>query len=91
MTAVSVSVFDVPCPPGLGVTTIDVAHAPFDSEALARSVDKMVDDHAPTAAQYEAGYANWKQAKGGIYTISVGELPKLLFQTLMSGKPSPSP
>ena len=90
-TAVSVSVFGVPCPPDAGCSATDVAHAPFDGEVLAQSVDKLVDSHAATAAQYENGYANWKQAKGGIFTIPVRDLPKLLFRTLTDGKASQGP
>ena len=85
-TAISVSVFDVPCPAAASCTTTIVGHAPFDSQALAQSVDRLVADHAATAPNFDAGYANWKQAKGGIFTIPVSQLPDLLFKAIPAGK-----
>ena len=84
-TAISVSVLNVPCPPQAGCTTTNVAHAPFDSQALSQSVDKLVDTHGSLAADFAQGYKNWKDAKGGIFTIPVSKLPDLLLQTLSSG------
>ncbi len=85
-TAVSVSVFNVPCPPGAGCAAITMAHAPFDSEVLAKSVDQLIGDHQATAPEFEAGYANWQQAKGGIFTIPVSQLPELTFKTIQQGQ-----
>jgi hypothetical protein len=79
-TAISVSVFDVPCPPAMGCTTTVVAHAPFDSEALAKSVDRLIASKAQTAPGFESGYQDWKQAQGGVFTIPVSQLPALLFK-----------
>ena len=80
-TAVSISVFDVPCPSGSGCTKTTVAHAPFDREILATSVDRLVGTDQPTAPSFENGYDNWKTAHGGIFTIPVKKLPELLFKT----------
>jgi len=80
-TAVSISVFNVPCPPQAGCKTTVVAHAPFDANTLADSVDKLVSTDAQTAPQFEGGYANWKQANGGVFTVPVSKLPDLLFKT----------
>ena len=85
-TAVYVSVFGVPCPPNMGRTTTDMGHAPFDGDALAKSVDKLTATNAHVADQFEAGYANWQQAKGGIFTVPVSELPKLLFTAIQHGQ-----
>jgi hypothetical protein len=90
-TAISISVFGVPCPPAMGCATTNVAHAPFDSEALARSVDKFVETNAALAPAFQEGYANWKNAKGGIFTVPVSQLPALLFQAIDTGKPVKSP
>ena len=84
-TTIHISVLDVPCPPAAGCTTTVVAHAPFDEAALAASVDQKLSDSAPVADAFETGYANWKAAKGGVFTIPVSELPSLLFKTLGSG------
>jgi len=72
-TAVSISVFNVPCPPQAGCKTTVVAHAPFDANALADSVDKLVSTDAQTAPQFEGGYANWKHANGGVFTVPVSK------------------
>lgn len=61
--AVSISVFNVPCPPQAGCKTT-VAHAPFDADTLAASVDKLLSTDAQTAPQFDA---NWKQANGGVH------------------------
>jgi hypothetical protein len=81
-TAISVSVFDVPCPPGAGCVTTVVAHAPFDSATLATSVDKLIAKDATPAQNFDEGYANWKQANGGIFTVPVSKLPELLFRAI---------
>ncbi len=62
-----------------------VAHAPFDADALADSVDKLVSNGEQTAPQFEQGYANWKQANGGVFTVPVSKLPELLFNALATG------
>src|SRR5437868_8087940 len=80
-TAISISVFNVPCPPQAGCKTTVVAHAPFDANTLADSVDKLVSTDAQTAPQFEGGYANWRQANGGVFTVPVSKLPDLLFKT----------
>lgn len=89
-TAVSVSVFEVPCPPKMGCTTTVVAHAPFDSEALANSVDRLIATDAKTAPDFEKGYANWQQAHGGIFTVPVSQIPDLLFTAIQKGEPHPN-
>lgn len=88
-TAVSVSVFYVPCPPKMGCTTTVVAHAPFDSEALAKSVDRLIATDAKTALDFERGYANWQQAHGGIFTVPVSQIPDLLFTAIQKGEQHP--
>ena len=44
------------------------------------SVDKLVSNGEQTAPQFEQGYANWKQANGGVFTVPVSKLPELLFK-----------
>jgi hypothetical protein len=79
-TAVSITVLSVPCPAQAGCKTTVVAHAPFDADTLAGSVDRLVATDASTAPQFEQGYANWKQAHGGVFTVPVSQLPDLLFK-----------
>ena len=78
-TAVSISVFDVPLPPQSGQPTVDVAHVPFDEQALLQSVDKLVGTGAAPAPDFAGGYNGWKKAKGGIFTVPVTKLPEMLF------------
>src|SRR3569832_1018292 len=78
-TAVSISVFNVPCPPQAGCKTTVVAHAPFDANTLADSVDKLVSTAAQPAPQFEGGYANWMLVFGGVFSVSVCFLLVLLF------------
>src|ERR1051325_3998185 len=85
-TPVSISLFDMPCPPEAGCTTITLAHVPFDSDALAKSVDRLMGEHQATAPQFEEGYATWQLVKGGIYTIPVSQLPQVTFATVLKGQ-----
>ena len=83
--AVSVTLLDVPCPEGMGCTTTSVAHAPFDEQALEKSVDKMIATGVSPSPQFEEGYANWKAAKGGVFIVGVAQVPDLLFQAIQHG------
>ena len=46
---------------------------PFDQAALAASVDQLVAVNVATAREFEAGYRDWQEAKGGVFTISVSQ------------------
>jgi hypothetical protein len=87
-TAISISVFDVPWPPAMGAETTHMAHVPFDSHALAQSVDKLMATDVAPAEEFEGGYQDWKAAKGGVFTILVTGLPGLMFKTVSDGTPS---
>lgn len=81
---VSVSIVDIPIPlgaPGAGGVT-QIAHIPFDEAALAASVDKLLATGVPPAPSFESGYKQWRDAKGGIYTISVEKAIEIMFQTI---------
>lgn len=71
---ISVSIVDIPVPPGMpgagGVTQI--AHAPFDATAIVESIDQLLASDIAPAPNFEAGYEQWRSAKGGIFTITVG-------------------
>jgi hypothetical protein len=77
--AVSISVIDVPTPQG-GVTVI--SHMPFDKAALAGSVDKLLATGVSPDPGFEGGYKQWRDAKGGIFTISVEKAIELAFQAI---------
>lgn len=56
--------------PGLGRFE-GIGHMPFDAEALARSVDRLLATDVAPADDFEAGYATWQAEKGGVFTMSV--------------------
>lgn len=72
-TVVHVSVTAIkgfPDVPGLGAFE-GIGHMPFDAEALARSVDRLLASDVEPAADFLAGYATWRSEKGGVFTSSV--------------------
>ncbi|MCW5714886.1 MAG: hypothetical protein KIT43_10280 [Bauldia sp.] len=74
-TAVHVSIVGVPVPidwPGPGGTT-QVAHMPFDADALAASVEQLIGTDGTALPNFQDGYAEWRRARGGVFTISVAE------------------
>ena len=72
-TVAHVSVIDIagfPDVPGLGKFD-GIGHMPFDAEALARSVDRLLASDASPASDFAIGYATWRAEAGGVYTVSV--------------------
>jgi hypothetical protein len=72
-TVVHVSVIDIagfPDVPGLGKFD-GIGHMPFDSAALAASVDRLLASDAPPARDFEVGYSTWKANQGGVFTVGV--------------------
>jgi hypothetical protein len=71
--AVHVSIIDIPlsfsAPNPNGLTKID--HMPFEKSALAASVDRLLSTGVAPPPNFETGYIQWKEHKGGIFTISV--------------------
>ena len=77
---VSVSLVDVPTE--LGPTVF--AHAPFARSALIASLDKLTATGVPPAADFEAGYQDWKTTGGAVFTVSVARA--ISFATRPPGK-----
>ncbi len=50
----------------------DVAHMPFGRAALERSLTRLAHDSVALPA-FEDGYEQWKQARGGAFSIAVRE------------------
>lgn len=73
--AVHVTVIDIVGPPGAlnAGRTITIGHMPFEQSAFAASVSQLLATDVPLPAIFEEGYRDWRQAKGGIYTISVAK------------------
>lgn len=81
-TIVHISVFGVDVPESAygPATRITIAHLPFARSSLAHSVLSLISTDATPAAAFEDGYAQWKQAKGGIFTLSVKEVIDTLIE-----------
>jgi len=56
-----------------------IPHLPFARSALEKSLTKVLHDSVPLPA-YEEGYAEWKRAQGGAFTITVREVLDLAEQ-----------
>ncbi len=83
-TTVHVSVIDVPIPAGAANAgrIIQIGHMPFDGEALSESVDKLLATGVAPGAEFDAGYAQWKEARGGVFRISVSKAVAEVFGVL---------
>ena len=49
-----------------------IEHMPFAREAVERSVTKLLKEGSKVP-DFQAGYNDWRNACGGVYTISVAE------------------
>jgi len=81
---VHVSVMHVPIPGQLGQSQqfITVQHMPFTALALRASVASLVQADGQPFADFKNGYQQWHDAKGGVYTITVGEALRLVLHML---------
>lgn len=73
---VSVSIIDIPLYAGR-VQFSTIADAPFDEAALRASVDRLIGVKVPSPDGFVGGYDEWKQNRGGVYTVTVGEVIRL--------------
>jgi len=76
-TAVHVSVVAIPTPDDLKMLD-HIDHVPFDSDALAASVDALVDLHAKPANGFQQGYDDWQADHCGLFTIAVATVLETL-------------
>jgi hypothetical protein len=85
---VSVSIVDVPTEGGV----TEIAHAPFAKPAMTASLDRLLASDVPIPPRFEAGYNQWKSAKGGYFTISVAQVIEIMLGMLPKpGAPAGSP
>ena len=66
-----------------GSSLTDIGHTPISREALDRSVTKLL-EQGRALPDYEEGYNEWRQACGGVYTISVADVVKADEETFNS-------
>ena len=67
-----------------GPSPTSIGHAPISREALDRSVTKLLEQRRPLP-DFERGYNEWRQACGGVYTISVADVVKADEEAFNSG------
>jgi hypothetical protein len=81
-TAVHVSILNIKIPPGSAgtIAMTEIAHVPFSCDALKGSVAKLMRTNAAPLDGFEAGYKQWQDAKGGLFTIGVGEVLDLVLK-----------
>jgi hypothetical protein len=60
---------------------------PFDNDALAASVDQLLENNVFAAAGFDEGYAQWKAANGGVFTVSVPQAIDFMFETARKAAP----
>lgn len=88
ITVAHVSAVEVTIPegaPGAGETT-EISHLPFELSSLAASLDRLLDEHATPDDHFADGYASWKEANGGVFTISVDQAIAFVFRALAGGR-----
>jgi hypothetical protein len=56
-------------------------HLPLDEETLRACVTELAQENAPLT-DYEEGYASWKEAQGGVWTVPLAEIVDLMEQTI---------
>ncbi len=69
-TAVSVTLYNT----AQGALVPDVAHLPIDAKVLAASCPAVEAESLPLSPDFEGGFAQWQQANGGVFTISVEQI-----------------
>lgn len=86
---IHISLWDVrppiPNPSGALQRPIWASHLPISSIALSRSVDQLAHESLPEALDLEPGYQQWREAHGGVFTITVAEIVDVILQTAPSG------
>lgn len=61
------------------------SHLPISSTALSRSVDHLTQESPPEHFDLEPGYQHWREANGGVFTITVAEIVDVIVQTAPGG------
>lgn len=64
-----------------------IQHAPVSKQTLDASVTRLSDSKVDLSA--EEGIDEWRRADGGVFTITVAEIVRLLAETVAKGMPKP--
>lgn len=73
---VHVSIVDIPTRRGK-IQFSTIAHVPFTAAALTASVDCLVETNVRVLDGFEVGYREWKEHRGGVYTLTVDRVIRL--------------
>jgi hypothetical protein len=84
---IHVSILFIPRPPDYpwDVPEITSGHMPFHRTAINNSIVQMVGKHDVPPA-FQEGYAEWKAANGGVFSITVGEAIEIVLGTVSNAK-----
>lgn len=85
--AVHVSIYGLPNnPPGFAG---EIAHMPFDRAVLEASLDVLTEETARTDLPFRSGYAQWRRARGGVFTLSLIEAINVALGLVPPASPPP--
>jgi len=68
---------------------LTAGHLPISAEALGSSVDRVVEEMPPADLPFEEGYADWSNARGGVFTISVADIVVVMVE-MIAAQQSPA-
>jgi hypothetical protein len=81
--AVHVSITAIKIRAGFRAGTVtEIVHAPFSCASLQRSIRALLRTDSDPPQGFENGYQQWRDAKGGIFTIGVNEVSALTLKPL---------
>jgi hypothetical protein len=66
----------------------ELPHAPIAKATLEKSVTKL-SKSSVSFPDFQPGYAEWKSAKGGVFSVSVAEIVSLVEQAIFSTSQKP--
>jgi hypothetical protein len=72
--AVHISIVDIPPSDSGAIRVSKIAHIPFEESTLMASVDKLIATGVSPLPEFESGYKQWKDNKGGIFTMPVSQV-----------------
>jgi len=84
---VSITNIQTPAAAGQSPGFTTVQHMPFTQEALRASVGTLVQAEGQPFDGFQGGYQQWQDAKGGVFTIPVGQALRAALGLVQSAQP----
>ncbi len=90
---VHITVFNAPVTDDANtvVAHTTVGHMPYAEDALRRSVGTLVESNASPYPDFAGGYDMWKQAKGGVFTVTVQQAITAVITAARQAGHTPAP